>query len=197
MSCSRLLGIGRRLRFEEALHALRDVLRFDQANLTALISQRELYIRLEQWSGGVGDPASDDESQPAGNRSANGSEHACGMTYEVGRQLLSATSGESASLFPARSSATSTFLPAYIGLGEILVREGKTKNAGEILQKVYAKTGNIIILHRLEELYLEMGEPSEIIRIYQEACQRHPHNSALKFYLGKLYYRLEMVDEVL
>jgi len=40
-----------------------------------------------------------------------------------------------------------------------------------------------------------MGEPSEIIRVYQEAAQRHPQDPALKFYLGKLYYRLEMVDE--
>ena len=81
------------------------------------------------------------------------------------------------------------FLPAYIGLSEILIHEGKTKNAAEILEKVYGRTGNIILLHRLKELYLEMGEPSEIIRVYQEAAQRHPQDPALKFYLGKLYHR--------
>ena len=62
-------------------------------------------------------------------------------------------------------------------------------------KKVYAKTRSIIILHRLEELFLEQGEPSEIIRVYQEALQQDPNNPALQFYLGKLYYRLEMVDE--
>jgi lipopolysaccharide biosynthesis regulator YciM len=88
-----------------------------------------------------------------------------------------------------------TFLPAYIGIGEILIQEGKTKQAVEILKKVYAKTHNVIILHRLEELFLEQGEPSEIIRTYQDALQQNPNDSVLQFYLGKLYYRLEMVDE--
>ena len=53
----------------------------------------------------------------------------------------------------------------------------------------------MIILHRLEELFLDQGEPSEIIRVYQEALQQDPQNPVLQFYLGKLYYRLEMVDE--
>ena len=62
-------------------------------------------------------------------------------------------------------------------------------------ERVFAKTKNVILLHRLEELYLELGEPGEILRIYQEAIQQDPHNTVLQFYLGKLYYRLEMVDE--
>jgi tetratricopeptide (TPR) repeat protein len=40
-----------------------------------------------------------------------------------------------------------------------------------------------------------MGEPGEILRVYETAIQRDPQNPVLKFYLGKLYYRLEMVDE--
>ena len=56
-------------------------------------------------------------------------------------------------------------MPAYVGIGEILIREGKTKQAVEILKTVYAKTRSNIILHRLEELFLEQGEPSEIIRV--------------------------------
>ncbi|MBD0306337.1 MAG: tetratricopeptide repeat protein [Nitrospiraceae bacterium] len=192
-------------RFEEALQTLRDVLRFDQANMTALIRQRELYIRLEHWSEALevqhrmmkAHLPEPDQRTEAGML--------VGMTYEVGRQLLERGHPEKAPRRDTRRIAgryfhgaikrDKTFLPAYVGLGEILVREGKTKTAGEILEKVYAKTGNVIILHRLEELYLEMGEPSEIIRVYQEACQRHPHNAVLKFYLGKLYYRLEMIDE--
>ena len=116
--------------------------------------------------------------------------------YEVGRQLLERGHADKARrYFRGAIKKDRTFLPAYIGLGEILIREGKTKDAVEILKKVYAKTHNIIILHRLEELFLEQGEPSEIIRIYQEALQQDPHNAVLQFYLGKLYYRLEMVDE--
>lgn len=181
-------------RYEEALQALRDVVRFDPGNVTALIRQRELHIRLEQWSEALEVQHRMLKANLQDQRSEGST--LVGMTYEVGRQWLERGHPEKARrYFRGAIKRDKTFLPAYIGLGEILVREGKTKSAGEILEKVYAKTGNIIILHRLEELYLEMGEPSDIIRVYQEAIQRHPHNPALKFYLGKLYYRLEMVDE--
>jgi lipopolysaccharide biosynthesis regulator YciM len=119
-----------------------------------------------------------------------------GITYEVGRQLLERGHPEKARrYFRGAIKRDKTFLPAYVGLGEILITEGKSRTAAEILEKVYIKTGNIILLHRLEELWLEMGEPGEIIRIYQEAVQHDPQNPVLKFYLGKLYYRLEMIDE--
>ena len=185
-------------RFEEAVQALQDILKIDQTNLTSLIRQRDLHIRLEQWSDALEiqhrlmkaklpDPDQREESR-----------RLVGLTYEVGRQLLERGHPEKARrYFRGAIKRDKSFLPAYIGLGEILVREGKTKNAAEILEKVYAKTGNVIILHRLEELYLDMGEPGAIIRAYQTAIQRDPQNPVLKFYLGKLYYRLEMIDEAL
>jgi len=183
-------------RFEEALQTLQEVLRIDPGNLTALIRKRELYIRLEQWSEALelqnrllkSHLPEQDQRIEAGIL--------VGLTYEVGRQLLERGHPEKARrYFRGAMKRDKTFLPAYIGLSEILIHEGKTKNAAEIMEKVYARTGNIIVLHRLEELYLELGEPSEIIRVYQEASQRRPEDPTLKFYLGKLYYRLEMVDE--
>ncbi|MBI4401359.1 MAG: tetratricopeptide repeat protein [Nitrospirae bacterium] len=183
-------------RFEEALQALQDILKLDPSNLTALMRKRDLYIRLEKWSDAL-------EIQhrlmkanlPEPDQRAE-SNLLVGLTYEVGRQILERGHPEKARhYFRGAIKRDKRFLPAYIGLGEILIREGKTKNAAEILEKVYAKTGNVIILHRLEELYLDMGEPGEIIRVYQKAVERDPQNPVLKFYLAKLYYRLEMIDE--
>ena len=183
-------------RFEEALQTLKNVLKLDPGHLTALMRKRDLYMRLEKWSDALdiqqrlmkATLSEQDQKAEAGLL--------VGLTYEVGHQLL--TRGQTKKArhsFRGAIKRDKRFLPAYIGLGEILVREGKLKNAAEIFEKVYTKTGNIILLHRLEELYLEMGEPGEIIRVYQDAVQRDPQNPVLKFYLGKLYYRLEMVDE--
>lgn len=195
-----LLALARDLegakRFEEALQVLRDILKLDSANLTALMSKRNLHIRLEAWNEAL---EIQHRLMKAHLTEADQQrEHAAlvGLTYEVGRHLLERGKPDKARhYFRAAIKRNKQFLPAYIGMGEILIQEGKTKSAAEILEKVYAKTGNVILLHRLEELYLEMGEPGEIIRVYQQAIQRDPHNPALKFYLGKLYYRLEMVDE--
>ncbi|HEX9742693.1 MAG TPA: tetratricopeptide repeat protein [Nitrospiraceae bacterium] len=183
-------------RFEEALQVLRDILKLDSANLTALIGKRDLHIRLEGWNEALDIQhrlmkahLSEADQQREGGVLV-------GLTYEVGRHLLERGQPDKARhYFRATIKRNKQFLPAYIGLGEILIHEGKTKSAAEILEKVYGKTANVILLHRLEELYLDMGEPGEIIRIYQQASQRDPRNPVLKFYLGKLYYRLEMVDE--
>ncbi len=183
-------------RYEEALQTLQKILRIEPDNLTALTRKRDLHIRLEKWSDAL-------EIQhrmvkanlPESERRAEAA-LLLGCMYEVGRQLLERGHPDKARrYFRGAIKKDRTFLPAYIGLGEILVREGKTKNAVEILKKIYAKTKSIIILHRLEELFLELGEPDEIIRVYQEALQQDPRNAVIQFYLGKLYYRLEMVDE--
>ncbi|MBH0201022.1 MAG: tetratricopeptide repeat protein [Nitrospira sp.] len=195
-----LLELGKDLeeakRYEEALQALQKILKIEPDNLTALIRKRNLNIRMERWSEAL-------EIQhrllkanlPAPEKQAEAA-LLVGCMYEVGRQLLERGHPDKARrYFRGAIKKDRSFLPAYIGIGEILIHEGKTKDAVEILKKVYSRTRSVIILHRLEELFLDQGEPSEIIRVYQEALQQDPQNPVLQFYLGKLYYRLEMVDE--
>ncbi|OQW34077.1 MAG: hypothetical protein A4E19_18875 [Nitrospira sp. SG-bin1] len=195
-----LLELGKDLedakRYEEALQTLQKILKIEPDNLTALIRKRNLNIRMERWSDALeiqhrlikaNLPAPEKQAEEA---------LLVGCMYEVGRQLLERGHPDKARrYFRGAIKKDRSFLPAYIGMGEILLHEGKTKDAVEILKKVYSRTRSVIILHRLEELYLDQGEPSEIIRVYQEALQQDPHNPVLQFYLGKLYYRLEMVDE--
>jgi tetratricopeptide (TPR) repeat protein len=183
-------------RYEEALQTLQKILKIEPDNLTALIRKRNLNIRMERWSDAleiqhrllkVSLPLTEKQTEEA---------LLVGCMYEVGRQLLERGHPDKARrYFRGAIKKDRGFLPAYIGMGEILLHEGKTKDAVAILKKVYSRTRSVIILHRLEELYLDQGEPSEIIRVYQEALQQDPQNPVLQFYLGKLYYRLEMVDE--
>jgi len=183
-------------RYEDSLQTLQKILRIEPDNLTALIRKRDLSIRLEKWSEALEiQHRLLKASLPESERRAE-TLLLTGCMYEVGRQLLERGHPDKARrYFRGAIKKDRTFLPAYIGIGEILIQEGKTKQAVEILKKVYAKTHNVIILHRLEELFLEQGEPSEIIRTYQDALQQNPNDPVLQFYLGKLYYRLEMVDE--
>lgn len=188
--------LGSAKRYEESLQALQKILKLEPDNLTALTRKRDLLIKLEKWSDALEIQHRLVKANLPENERRAEALLLTGCMYEVGRQLLERGHPDKARrYFRGVIKKDRTFLPAYIGLGEILIREGKTKDAVEILKKVYARTRNVIILHRLEELFLEQGEPSEIIRTYQEALQQDPGNATLQFYLGKLYYRLEMVDE--
>ncbi|HEY5600252.1 MAG TPA: tetratricopeptide repeat protein, partial [Candidatus Manganitrophaceae bacterium] len=119
-----------------------------------------------------------------------------GTKYELGRNFLQRNQPEIARrYFKGGIKLDKSFLPAYIGLAEIHIKEGRMESAGALLEKWYEITRHLILLHRLEDLYLEMGEPERILQIYRNALYKDRHNTVLKFYLGKLYYRLEMIDD--
>ncbi len=181
---------------EDAIVTLEDAVKVDPESRTAVLRLRELYARLERWEQAhaaqeklLALPLERDEAERETAWMA-------GVKYELGRVALEqGTMDRARRHFRGAIKIVKGFLPGYIGLGEVLVAEGKLKDAGELWEKAFDMTGNVILLHRLEDLYLETGQPERVIRVYQDAMFRDPNNPVLQFYLGKLYYRLEMVDE--
>ena len=177
-----LLELGKDLeeakRYEEALQTLQKILQIEPDNLTALIRKRNLNIRMERWSDALeiqhrllktNLPTPEKQTEAA---------LLVGCMYEVGRQLLERGHPDKARrYFRGAIKKDRGFLPSYIGMGEILLHEGKTKDAVEILKKVYSRTRSVIILHRLEELFLDQGEPSEIIRSLSGGLAARPAQS--------------------
>ncbi len=195
-----LLALGRDYelseRHEEAIQCLRDVLKLDGGNLTALFYLRDLLVRLERWE------EAHDFQEKIMNCSLKESETKrernmfLGIKHELGRFYTKDGQGEKGrKFFKGAIKMDPSFLPPTIGLAELLLKEKKDQEAAELLEKSFQSTGNIILLHRLEKLYLDLNSPERIIRIYQDAVQRDPNNKILRFYMGKLYYRLEMVDD--
>ena len=183
-------------RHEEAIQALEEILKIDATNPAALYRIRDIHIGLDKWMEAhnvqerllkAGLPDRDLKIQM---------QIMTGLKYEVGRNCLARGDREQARrFFKDAIKLDKGFLPARIGFGEILIQEGKEHQAAESWEKSYIKTGNPIFLQRLEDLFLRMGEPGEMIRIYQNALPRTGMEAALKLALGRLYYRLEMIDD--
>jgi tetratricopeptide (TPR) repeat protein len=183
-------------RHEEAIQVLVEILKVDSMNLTALTWVRDLYLKLNRW---------EEAHQTQEKIMKMGLSHEeaqrektlyLGIKYELGQLYLDQGMREQArKYFKGTIRLDRNFLPGYIGLGEASIQEGKLDHAAELWQKAYHLTSYIILLHRLEDLFLDMGEPEKIIRIYQDAVAKAPSDRVLKFYLGKLYYRLEMLDD--
>ncbi len=186
-------------RFEDAIHHLKGVLRLDETNITALSRLREIQIRLERWE----EARAIQEKilnlpRPLLGKDTQKEEHdtLLGIQYEMGTHLSRTGHPDRARrLFKDAIKSDKLFLPAHIGLAELHIREEKWPLAARLLEKGYEMTQQIILLHRLEDLYLEMGEPERILRAYHNAVAKAPQDRVLRFYLGKLYYRLEMIDE--
>ena len=183
-------------RVDEAIQALRGILKTDKGCFPAMVRLRELYVKMGRW-----EKAHDvQEKMVKGTLPPKQTETQSawleGIKYELGQKLLEqGHPDEARRYFRACIKLNQDFIPAHMGLGEALVAEKKTDEASKVWEKAYEMTGQIILLHRLEDFYLSIGKPSRILHVYQGAIEKDPANLVLQFYLGKLYYRLEMVDE--
>ncbi len=183
-------------RFDDALAMYKQILSKDSSNLTALIRMRDLYHRLNHWEELyetqrrlVANPLTPAEQEVEHRRLV-------GFKYELGRSHLEAGDLERAKkIFRGVIKLDKDFIPAYLGLGEVYLEESKVHDAADLWEKAYKMTSSTLLLLRLEDLYLKQGEPGRAIELYMQAVNWKPQDSGLKFFLGKLYYRLEMVDE--
>ncbi len=183
-------------RYDDALGMYQNILSKDSSNLTALIKMRDLYQRLNHWEKLyetqrrlLANPLTPSEQEVEHRRLV-------GFKYEFGRSLLEAGDLERGKkIFRGVIKLDKDFIPAYLGLGEVYLEEGKVKDAAELWEKAYKMTSSVLLLHRLEDLYLKLGEPGKAIELYTQAVSWKPQDITLKFFLGKLYYRLEMIDE--
>jgi len=87
-----------------------------------------------------------------------------------------------------------TFVPAQVELGRLLLVEGKAKDAVRRWREGYGQTHDIVFLHLLERYYLGQEDPDAAIAVYLGALKDAPASVELQFCLGKLYLRLEMLD---
>jgi len=183
-------------RYDDALMMYKKVLSKDQSNPTALIRMRDLYHRQNNWAGLyetqtqlLANPMSPSEQEVEHRKLV-------GYKYEFGRSLLEGGDFDRArKIFRGVIKLDKDFIPAYLGLGEVYLEENKVKEAAVLWEKAYKMTSSPLLLHRLEDFYIKQGEPGKAIEIYTRALTWKPQDVEIKFFLGKLYYRLEMVDE--
>lgn len=186
-------------RTDEALQTLDAILDIDTSNLTALFRKRDILQRLKKWEKVLDvQEAIVKGPLPQADKPIE-QRRLVGLRYEYGRSLLE-DGGKNAAekaekVFRQVIKADQDFIPAYLGLGEIFLANDNPGEAEELWVKAFRTTGSLIFLHRLEDFYLRQGQPEKIIKLYQEAIARSSGNPDFKFFLAKLYYRLEMLDD--
>jgi lipopolysaccharide biosynthesis regulator YciM len=183
-------------RWSDALHYLDEVLDIDEENLSALYKKRAILEKQNRWDELVSVQKlilKNEHTEKDKNRER---QILVGCKYEYGRQSLENGELEKAKkAFKTVLRLEKDFVPATLGLAEVLLREGETEEAINLLEKSYGETFSMIILARLEDLLINVGEPGRLLRIYKNSLSRNRQNPSIKFFLGKLYYRLEMIDD--
>ncbi|MEW6602246.1 MAG: tetratricopeptide repeat protein, partial [Nitrospirota bacterium] len=118
-----------------------------------------------------------------------------GYKYELGRYYIESGSADKAvKVLKSVIKADPNFIAAYIALADAYLKDGESKEAQDVLMEGFEETASMVLLVRLEDHFIDEGEPGTIIDIYQKAIQKDRRDQRLQFFLAKLYYRLEMID---
>ena len=89
------------------------------------------------------------------------------------------------------------FVPAHLRLGKALLALGQPEAAVEAWEEGWQATGHPVFLTTIEDHYLKEEQPRRAIEALKAAVWRGKQDIVPRFFLGKLYFRLEMLDEAL
>jgi tetratricopeptide (TPR) repeat protein len=120
------------------------------------------------------------------------------LRYEIARQAIKAgRDADAIKMLKELIKKWPESAQSYVALGKLYWEKGEKKSAEEIWEKGYLKTSNMIFVFLMEDRYLKEGEPQKVIQLYSDLIVREPDNHLMHLFLGKIYLRLEMIDESL
>jgi tetratricopeptide (TPR) repeat protein len=176
---------------------LKDILSVNESNLRAMGIMRDLHVCDKEW-----DQALELEKRLRKHiKTDDETRRYLGIKYEKLKESLERQQGNG---FEAVGKELrdildedKRFIPAYILLAEVYKRRGKLNDAARVYGRGYSKTGHIIFLLKMEDLYIARGEPAVILKIYRKILDVAPRNRFIMFLYAKLCLRLEMIDEAM
>ena len=121
-----------------------------------------------------------------------------GLTYQRGVELLEKDRpAEAATIFRELREQEPLFIPAGIMLGEAELYQDNEEAALDEWRRGFTQTGSPVFLQRIEDHHIEAEEPARAIETLRSVIAQTDNDLLLRFFLGRLYYRLEMHDEAL
>jgi len=183
--------------FQKTEAVLKDVLNLNESNMEALAMLRDFYIWKKDW----------DEAYELEKRigkfikTEEEKRRFVGIRYEriydLYHKKFEANEDKVIDELKDIIGDDKRFIPAYILLAEVYKRKDKLNEAGRVYGRGYSKTGHIIFLLRMEDLYIDRGTPEVILKIYTRILDISPKNHLTSFLYARLCLRLEMIDEAI
>jgi uncharacterized protein HemY len=181
--------------WQGTLRYLDNILEIDEENPKALYKKRDIYERTKNWEALLETQYKILKSGIPEYDKQNEQKNLLGYKYELGRHYLEKGELEKAiKTLKAVIKTDKDFISAYLALAESYISNDNNKEAEKLLIEGYEATSSLVFLVRLEDFFITTGEPGRIIDLYQKAIQTNPNDQKLRFFLAKLYFRLEMID---
>jgi lipopolysaccharide biosynthesis regulator YciM len=118
------------------------------------------------------------------------------IRYEQAKQIMGeGKDKDAASLLRLLVKDHPEFVSAWVLLGEILHRDKEDEKAVGAWQEGFLATRSGVLLHKIEDLFLEKEQPEAALEVINQMRFKVQRDIIPRFFLGRLYYRLEMMEE--
>jgi lipopolysaccharide biosynthesis regulator YciM len=165
--------------------------------LRALRKLRSLHMEAGRW-----EDALDVQKRITSRFAAvmNQAEKAQGIAflYQIGMGKVEADQfKEAAQVFQQVMKEDTSFVPAYLSLGRCMILQDQEPQGLEIWLEGFRTTGEGALLQEIEDYFIQCGKPEEGLAVLRRVSATSEFGTTAKFFLGKMLYRLEILDEAL
>ncbi len=176
---------------------LKEVIALNESNLDALGLLRDVYICRKDWNEAI---AMEKRLQRF-IKTGEEKRRLIGLRYEIAYSRFNDRDFDSyesiATELKEIISEDKRFVPAYILLAEAYKKMDKPNEAARVYGRGWAKTGHIIFLLKMEDFYIDRGDPGVTLKIYRRILEVSQKNHLTLFLYARLCLRLEMIDEAI
>ncbi len=173
---------------------------FPGQGLTILRRRRDAALLERDWESAARLQGKIDALLAEGGGTSDGREQAVrlGLEYERAVDCLETDrQAEAMEKTDAVLALAPDFLPARILRGEALLAGGDEAGAVAAWRSAFLESGRPVFLQRIEDHFIEKENPLQAIETLHEMIAEAQNDLLPRFFLGRLYYRLEMHDEAL
>lgn len=185
--------------YGSAVQLIEQALAEDAKNQSLLLRLRGIHATTGEWDAAVSAQERLVKTAMTGLDSRQEAATLAGFRFEAANALLSEGNTDQAKrTLKEMVRQQATFAPAYMALGRVLLGEGKPSEALTLYRDAYEQTRDESFLPAIENLFIvQLEEPREAIRYFTTLVERDPNSLPLRYFLGRIYYRLEMIDDAL
>jgi tetratricopeptide (TPR) repeat protein len=176
---------------------LKEIIALNESNLEALGLLRDFYLVRKEW-----DHALEVEKKIQRHiKTDDEKRRLMGIRFEMARALFDRKDPSSyediTGALKEIIGEDKRFVPGYVLLAETYKCMNKINDAARVYARGWAKTGHMIFLLKMEDLYIDRGDPGVILKIYRRILDLSPRNHLTSFLYARLCLRFEMIDEAI
>lgn len=180
---------------DRARAVLGKIIGINKSSVAAWSKLRALHVKEHNWKQAL--EAHEKVVRLSGAEAATDARRfGLGIRYEMAAsELVAGKPKETVAILRRLLKEDESFIPAHVAMGTALLQQGQEAEALQVWHHGFELTGSPIFLTVLEEHYLQKEQPLAAIEALKRCISKARKETLPRFYLGKLYFRLEMLDD--